>query len=95
MYTGFSDDIGCWKIIEMRSPRMARISAMLFFSRSSSWKRISPETTLPGAAMRRRMENKVTLLPQPDSPTNPRISPRSIFRSTPSTAFTTPSRVKK
>ena len=94
MYTGFSDDTGCWKIIEMRSPRMARISAAVLVARSSSWNLMFPDTTLPGSAMRRSTESAVTLLPQPDSPTRPRISPRSIFRSTPSTAFTTPSRVK-
>ncbi len=39
------------------------------------------------------IERVVTLLPQPDSPTRPRISPRSTWKSTPSTARTRPSRV--
>jgi hypothetical protein len=41
------------------------------------------------------MEKPVTLLPEPDSPTNPSTSPAPTSRSTPSTDFTTPSRVKK
>ena len=39
------------------------------------------------------IERLVTLLPQPDSPTRPMISPRSTWKSMPSTARTTPSRV--
>ena len=37
----------------------------------------------------------VTVLPQPDSPTTPRVSPRSMVRSTPSTARTMPSSVSE
>ena len=39
------------------------------------------------------IDSDVTLLPQPDSPTRPMISPRSTWKSMPSTARTTPSRV--
>ena len=39
------------------------------------------------------IDRLVTLLPQPDSPTRPMISPRSTWKSMPSTARTTPSRV--
>src|SRR5262245_8472147 len=38
-------------------------------------------------------ERAVTVLPQPDSPTTPTVSPRSMRRSTPSTARTMPSSV--
>src|SRR3990170_2766789 len=41
------------------------------------------------------MLSAVTDLPQPDSPTTPRVSPFSMYRSTPSTARTMPSSVKK
>ena len=41
------------------------------------------------------MEKPVMDLPQPDSPTMPRISPGLTENETPSTAFTTPPRVKK
>ena len=34
-----------------------------------------------------------TLLPEPDSPTIPSVSPRSTSKETPSTALTTPSSV--
>src|SRR5213595_1608387 len=37
----------------------------------------------------------VTLLPEPDSPTTPRVSPGAIESVTPSTALTTPSSVGK
>src|SRR5262245_3838697 len=37
----------------------------------------------------------VTLLPEPDSPTMPSTSPSSTVSETPSTAFTTPSSVRK
>src|SRR4051812_2469755 len=36
-----------------------------------------------------------TLLPEPDSPTTPRVSPRATEKETPSTAFTRPSSVGK
>ena len=46
-------------------------------------------------AVHDKMERAVTLLPQPLSPTTHRVSPRRTLRSTPSTAFTTPSSRKK
>ena len=39
--------------------------------------------------------SELTLLPEPDSPTMPSVSPGSIEYDTPSTAFTTPSSVLK
>ena len=41
------------------------------------------------------IESEVTLLPQPDSPTTASVSPGDTEKETPSTARTTPSRVKK
>ena len=43
----------------------------------------------------RSNECAVTLLPQPDSPTSPSVSPGLMSNVTPSTARTTPSWVKK
>src|SRR3970040_501192 len=43
-----------------------------------------------GCGTRPMIESAVTLLPQPDSPTMPRVRPRSRRKSTPSTARTTP-----
>src|SRR5688500_15690931 len=49
----------------------------------------------PGGSTRPRMEKPVTVLPQPDSPTRPSTSPGFTSKLTPSTARTTPARVKK
>src|SRR5215475_14456595 len=57
---------------------------------------MEPSTMRPGGCgMSRMIESAVTLLPQPDSPTTPSVSPLSMWKSTPSTARTTPSSVKK
>src|SRR2546427_11639839 len=56
---------------------------------------IAPFTILPGGiGMRRMSERAVTVLPQPDSPTSPSVSPAASSKDTPSTARTTPSRLK-
>src|SRR6266536_4939189 len=56
---------------------------------------IAPLTILPGGCGISRMsDSAVTDLPQPDSPTMPRVSPAASSNDTPSTACTTPSRVK-
>src|SRR5216683_143462 len=94
--TGLSDVIGSWKIIEMSLPRMRRIAASSRSSRSTPWKRMAPETIRPGGVwMRRRIDSEVTDLPQPLSPTIANVSPSATEIETPSTARTTPSRVKK
>jgi len=77
-------------------PRTRRISAGLFWSRSSP-----PNTTLPptirpaGSGTSRTSERHVTDFPDPDSPTSARVSPASSVKLTPSTAFVMPRRVKK
>src|ERR1041385_1722704 len=48
----------------------------------------------PGAGTRRSTDRAVIVLPQPDSPTTPTVSPSSTWRLTPSTARTTPRDVK-
>ncbi len=48
-----------------------------------------------GMAISFNMLMAVTVLPQPDSPTTPTVSPRPIVMSTPSTARTTPLSVAK
>src|SRR5258708_27814588 len=50
----------------------------------SKW--ISPEV----GSIRRSTQRPVVDLPQPDSPTSPRVSPRSMWKSIPSTAWTLP-----
>src|SRR5262245_564827 len=85
-WTGFSELIGSWKIIAISLPRTARSSRCLspISSRPSSW--MLPETSAP---WRRPMsESAVTLLPEPDSPTNPSDSPAASENPTPLTACT-------
>src|SRR4051812_5050649 len=88
---GLSEVIGSWKIIASWSPRRSRIRAGGNLSRSSPSKSTSPPAMRPGGCgTRPMMESAVTLLPQPDSPTMPRVRPRSRRKSTPSTARTWP-----
>ena len=50
---------------------------------------LAPSTTRPEAGVcSARIVRPSVLLPQPDSPTRPSVSPGSISRSTPSTAWT-------
>ena len=94
--TGSSEVIGSWKIIEMALPRMRRISAL---GEPDELAAAQPDAAFDSAraasGTRPMMESAVTLLPQPDSPTTPRISPRVEVQLTPSTARTTPSAREK
>ena len=68
----------------IRSPRILRISSAGSLSRSRPSNMTSPASIRPGPARRGRMiDSDVTLLPQPDSPTRPMISPRSTWKSMP------------
>ncbi len=94
--TGLSEVIGSWKIIEIALPRSARISSSSMWSRSRPSSRTAPPTIRPGGVGTRRIiDSAVMLLPQPDSPTIARISPRLSANEMPSTALTRPWRVKK
>ena len=68
-HTGFSDDCGCWKIIEMRSPRILRISLAASLEQvlavEEDLARLDAAGRGDEAAGSRAT---VTLLPQPDSP---------------------------
>ena len=92
--TGLSEVIGSWKIIETSLPRTRRIAASSSARSSVPSRRTEPPTMRPGGSATRRMsESAVTLLPQPDSPTMARVSPRPRVNETRSTAFTVPARV--
>ena len=94
--TGLRLVMGSWKIMAMSLPRTWRISASLMVRRSLSPSISDPSTTLPGGSgMRRMSDMAATVLPEPDSPTMPMVSPRSSVKLTPFTAFTTPACVKK
>ncbi len=90
--TGFSEVTGSWKIIAMSRPRTPRTS---FSGRASRSRPMN--STLPVMVelliMRTspRMASALMLLPQPDSPTRPTVSPCSMAKLTPSTAWTAPS----
>jgi len=79
----------------MRLPRIRRISFSERVESSVSPMRTVPPTIRPSpSGSNRMMDSAVTLFPQPDSPTIPIVSPRRTSNETPSTARTTPSRVK-
>ena len=58
-------------------------------------KRISPSIVADLRVMRPSAVRHVTLLPEPDSPTIPNVSPRRTSNESPSTALTMPSGVGK
>jgi len=53
-------------------------------------KRTSPETMRPFSGRSLRTESAAVVLPQPDSPARPRLSPFSTWKLTSSTAWTMP-----
>ncbi len=91
--TGLSVIIGSWKIIAMRLPRSARIRSGGAPTSSSPLNRMLPPATRPGGSIRPMIENPVTDLPDPDSPTSPSTWPRPRSNDTSATAGSTPSRV--
>src|ERR687884_1954588 len=93
--TGFSDVIGSWKIIAMSFPRMSRRRLALIVSRFSPLKIASPLEIVFRFGLSPMIVRQVRLLPEPDSPTMPSVSPFSIEKLTPSTALTIPSSVRK
>ena len=93
---GFSDVIGSWKIIAISLPRTSARSLSERVVRSRPSQSTSPPTIFAGGfGIRPMIESAVTDFPQPDSPTIPSVRPTSTSKVMPSTARTTPSRVKK
>jgi len=80
---GFSDAYGSWKIIII-SRRNGRISVRESLVMSWPRKVIFPSVGSSSFMMQRAIVD----LPQPDSPTTPRVSPSRSVNETPSTAFT-------
>ncbi|MNN83092.1 hypothetical protein D3C81_2001010 [compost metagenome] len=84
--SGLSDTIGSWKIIEIWLPRTLRSSASDACNSELPLNRISPPGyTTGGEGNSRSTERAVTLLPEPDSPTNASVSPCSTCNETPLT----------
>ena len=83
--------MGSWKTIAISFPRISRISLSLKVRRSQPSNMISPsKRTEPSLARISIMVRDKTLLPEPDSPTMPRVFPRSKENDTPSTARAMP-----
>ena len=79
--------MGSWKIMAMRLPRSRRISAAETFWISWPSSTILPPASDKGRRRRPITDSAVMLLPQPDSPTSPKASPRPISNETFSTAL--------
>src|SRR5262249_44664218 len=81
----------------MRRPRMRRSSRWLLRVRSSPSNTTRPPTTRAARGKSPTMDRQVVVLPLPDSPTSPSVSPSRSVKLTPSTALTTrvPAKVKK
>src|SRR5712691_8704371 len=94
-WTGFRAVSGSWKIMLSFAPRYSRISSGGIFRRSSPRKITSPEMRASLRVTSPITVSQLTLLPEPDSPTTPSVSPGEIEKETPSTAFTRPSSVGK
>ena len=77
--TGLRELMGSWKIMEILLPRIFCISFSESRTRFFSSKRTEPDTIRPGGwGTSLKMDRAVTLFPQPDSPTSPRVIPREI-----------------
>src|SRR5918992_3718427 len=87
--------MGSWKIMLILLPRMFLNSSFGVSRRFWPRNRISPSTVAARRSTKPRTVRNVTLLPDPDSPTTPRVSPWSTEKEIPSTALTSPSSVGK
>ena len=74
--TGLSEVIGSWKIIAMSPPRSSRNSFLRMPIRSRPSNVAWPATIRPGGTgISPSIDMTLTLLPEPDSPTTPTVSP--------------------
>ena len=89
--TGFRLVPGSWKIMPMRLPRTSRMADSGSRSKSCPSRCTEPDTIRPESGNSRAIDNAVMDLPQPDSPSSAKVSPRATENETPSTARTTPS----
>ena len=79
---GDHGDLGAADLLQVRPRRNS--------ARSRPPSTMLPRVRRPGLRMRRRIAVAVTDLPEPDSPTRPRISPSRTSKLAPSTASTSP-----
>jgi hypothetical protein len=93
--TGLRLVIGSWNTMAISSPRTARISPSESESRSRPSNSTEPDVMRPGGDGTSRITpNDVTVLPDPDSPTIPIISPARTLKLTLSTTVAGPSSVR-
>src|SRR6266511_3644016 len=92
--TGLRLVIGSWKIMAISRPRIPRSARSLCGIRSRPSNIARPDCTCPLRASKPSTASDVTLLPQPDSPTMPSVSPRAMSNEMPLTAYTVPRRVE-
>ncbi len=79
--------------MEICRPRSFRSSDIGMPTSSRPSNVTDPPAMRPGGSIRPRIEKPVTVLPEPDSPTSPMISPGDRSNDTPSTALIAPARV--
>src|SRR5215469_9208918 len=87
--SGFSDAIGSCRIIAICRPRIRRISRGRLWVSSSPANSMPPPTMRAADGSRPTIDRQVVVLPHPDSPTRPIVSPSLSVKLTWSTAFTT------
>ena len=89
--------MGSWKIMAISRPRTSLISSKVKSKRLTSIPSALRQKILPvecaPSGCKRKGESAVNVLPEPDSPTKPRISPSRMVRLTLSTARIKPSGV--
>ena len=90
VWVGLSEESGSWKIMPISSPRTLRISTGSSPVISRPLSLMEPPAIRPPLGSRSMIDSAVIVLPQPDSPTMPSVSPSSTCSDTPSTACTTP-----
>ena len=78
--------MGSWNTTQMSFPWMLRRVSPLLVSRSRPSSRIWPRKAACSGRSRPEIIMAVTVLPLPDSPTRPTISPSPTVRSMPRTA---------
>jgi len=87
--SGFNDAIGSCRIMAIWRPLIRRISRGRFVVISSPANAMLPPTTRAAEGSRPTIDRQVVVLPQPDSPTSPIVSPSPRVKLTSSTALTT------
>src|SRR5438552_8076166 len=94
--TGLRLVIGSWKTMPIRLPRRLRIASGASVRMSPPSKMMRPAKAREGGlSSRRMMDMAVTLLPQPDSPTSPTVSPAPTAKLASSTTRRSPCSVSK